>query len=193
MDIKGDNMTVKEILTNVAYLLDDTKLITAIESDTFSGNTLTDRNLLVKCVNYINNIIATEYFHVEDEVEVYNYTGVVGYKEISSKTIFDIVEVRSSFDNKINFKILPNGVETKKGKLKIKYLYMPEEVGYDDKITCYPTKMNERIFAYGVASEFLFIKGNFDEGDIWDTRFKNGLASLRHNHREMIMPNRRWS
>ena len=185
-------MTVKEILTNVAYLLDDNKLIGAIESDNFIGGTLADKNLLIKCINYVNNIIATEYFHVEGVEEVYNYNGVIPFDEISKNTIFDIVEVRGSFDNKLNFKILHNGIETKKGKVKVKYLYMPADVGYDDEILCYPTKMNERIFAYGVASEFLFIKGNFDEGDIWDKRFKDALLSLRHNHREMIMPNRRW-
>ena len=192
MDLKEENMLVKEILTNVAYLLDDNKLIEAISQDNFTGHLLEDKNLLIKCVNYVNNIIATEYFHIDETVTIDNSNGLIPYTSITQKTIFDIVEIKGAFGKKINFKTTTNGIETKKGKLTVKFLYMPEDVAYDDNITCYPTKINARIFAYGVASEYLFIKGNFDEGDIWDNRFKNALKSIQRNHKEIIMPNRRW-
>ena len=185
-------MKVKNILTNVAYLLDDEKLLSAIENDSFVGGVLSDKNLLVKCVNYVNNIIATEYLHVDELVDASSTSGVIPFSAISNKTIYNIVEVQSSFGHKIDFKVTSNGVETKKGKVKIRYYYMPEDVDYEDEIKCYPTKINERIFAYGVASEFLFIKGNFDDGDIWDTRFKNSMQSINQNHKEIKMPQRSW-
>ncbi len=185
-------MTVKEILTNVAYLLDDNRLIVAITDDIFIGNLLNDKKLLVKCVNFINNMIATEYFPLTDVVEVRNTSGVIPFSDVSTNTIFDVIEIVDNFGQKVQFKITDKGIETAKGKLKIRYNYLPNEVDYLSNITCYPIKINSRIFAYGVVGEYLFIKGNFDDGEVWDNRFKNSMLSIQRKRKEIVMRKRRW-
>ncbi len=185
-------MTVKEILTDVAYLLDDAKLINAISTDTFNGNLVNDKNLLVKCVNFVNNIIATEHFPLIATAELTTITHNISYSRISDKTIFDVINVKDGFGYSVPFKLTSDGIETAKGNLKITYCYLPEDVEYTSTISAYPLKINSRIFAYAVASEYMFIKGNFDEGEIWENRFKNAIQSIQHPRRNVVMPKRRW-
>ena len=73
----------------------------------------------------------------------------------------------------------------------IEYSYFPSEVSIDSDINYY-TKVNTLTFAMGVVGEYLFLKGNIDEGAIWDKRFKQSLFSCVRPKRSIVMPKRRW-
>ncbi len=185
-------MTVKQIITDVAYLLDDNRLLTAINTDNFAGHLQNEQNLLVKCVNFVNNIIATDYFPLISSKKLLTNVNTVPFSDITKSTIFDILQVKDDYGYVTPFKVTNEGVETVKGNITIKYAYLPEDVTYDSSITAYPIKINTRIFAYGVASEYLFIKGNYDDGEIWEERFKNAMKALQRTRKNVVMPKRRW-
>ena len=48
-----------------------------------------------------------------------------------------------------------------------------------DNLTCFETQVNERMFVYGALSEYLFVKGNFDEAQMWEEKFNNELKQFQ--------------
>ena len=52
--------------------------------------------------------------------------------------------------------------------------------------------LSARIYAYGVASEFLLVSGVSSDAEIWEERFKESLFMLSRKHGEHLLPKRRW-
>lgn len=184
-------MNVKKILLNVCTMLQLSEEATDIENNHQSEEV----KLLVACLNYVNNIIATDYIKIYKtvEVDVKNSGDIVPFSKISQHTFLGIKSVKNKQANKINFKITDSGVQVAKGgKLLIRYAYFPDDVSINDNITCYKTKINERILAYGVAGEYLFIKGIVDDASMWDMRFKRELLVVCRKLTQPVLPSRKF-
>ncbi len=151
----------------------------------------TDLKLLLSCINLACNTIATDYINLVEKKEVVCDDGFVPFQSISDNQIYKILSVKDSFGHKIPFRISSNGIEIESGRVQIVYSYFPAEVNYNDDVANF-AGLTERVLAYGVASEYLFIKGNFDDAAIWDDRFKNALRALVRTKHEVVMPKRRW-
>jgi hypothetical protein len=106
--------------------------------------------------------------------------------------IYDIVSVKTLSGKDINYVLTTNGIVVKSGTYIVKYTYFPKDVGYDDVISNFPTKVSERIFVYGVVSEYLYVKGVFDEAQMWEERFKNEMQSLIRPQKSAKLKMSRW-
>ena len=149
-------------------------------------------NLLLACVNLVNNTIATDYIKLTDVVSVSNDADKILFSDLTNKNILDIVSVKDKFGSSLKFNVETDGLIVPHGDIKIKFAYFPELVGIEDKIDCYTTHMTERVFAYGVLSEYFYIKGNFNDASMWDVRFKQALLSITAKLGEIKMPKRLW-
>lgn len=184
-------MEVRKILKNVATFLQLSDILGFLnQTQTGTLEIMSEVNLLVSCVNFVNNLIATDYIKLVKTKELTvssNYE--IKFENITTDEILGILSVKTVNGDKIPFVLTNTGVAVNySGKVNIKYAYFPQDVELNGSVNDYKTKMNERIFAYGVAGEYLFIKGNIDDASMWDTRFKRALLNITRPTSSIKMP-----
>lgn len=184
-------MKVKNIIKKATAIIDN-NLFDAIEKGSVSELQQKEINSLVNCVNLTISNISSNYYKLYDVVEVENFNGIIPYSKITDKVIFDIVSIKNASGNQL-FTVKTDGIYTVKGKLLVKYTYFPSDVDYDDEITCFPVKVSERVIVYGVLSEYLYIKGIFDEAMVWEERFKNEMRSVHRPQKNINLRKRNWN
>ena len=185
-------MLVKEVVFQVLNILQNNELSTALKDEVELTETQNEElDILLMCVNMVQNIIATDYIKLKETVSLHNTTGKVMFSNITDKNILDIVKIFDAYGNNLKFKMDYDGVVTKKGKINICFAFIPKTMGLEDELY-FKTHMTERVFAYGVLGEYFFVKGNFDDASIWDVRFKQALLNIRRNLREIKIPKREW-
>ena len=185
-------MLVKEIIKKVANYTGNFELYEAIKKDVFTEQQQQEINLLVDCVNLTNSNIAANYVKLYDTVEINNTSGTILFSKVSNKTIYQIITVKNSNNFKIDYSLTNNGILAEKGKLYVTYSYFPDNVEYNNSITNYQIKINERNFVYGVIAEYLYVKGVFDEAQIWEEKFKLEMKNLMKSQRSILLKQRRW-
>jgi len=159
--------------------------------DTINDVDNEDLELLLNCINLVCNTIATDYINIVDSNTV-NNTGLVKWKDISNSPIYKIIKVKNCYGQTIPFVVTQDGLECEKGTIKIIYTKFPKEYSYNEQIKEFNSLLTERIFAMGVVSEFLFIKGNSDDASVWEDRFKNSMRNIVRTQKEVKLPKRRW-
>lgn len=147
--------------------------------------------LLVKCANLVQSELA-EYFPLKtsDTVEVQN--SQIEYTQLS-QSIIEVISVTYK-GGKIKFNSLPKylSVSINSGEVNVNYNYRPESVTFYDSLTLGSTKIDERILAYAIASEYCLIKGLYEDASLWDSRYKTALKTISSSSREMVVKSRRW-
>ena len=186
-------MIVKDIIKNTAKLLNLTDVLEYYKDETVSPsddvtNTISD---LLLAVNTTNNCVASLYFELTSSSNVSSTNGVIPFSSITSKDIVEIKDIKDSFGNDVKYKILSDGIHILDGNYVVSFSYLPEEVAISDDINYYQ-RLNTLMFSYGVAGEYLFLKGNVEEAYIWDKRFKDLLFVLSRPKRNINMPSERW-
>lgn len=186
-------MILKNILTTSALLLDDPELAKAISVGSSADATIQEKiNLLIECTNQINSLIATDYIYLFDTVAI-TTTGKYPLSRLSNNDIADIASVKDAIGNEVSFSVEGQQLCTISGNFNVKFAYYPPKLTtLTQVIDDYGHKINERIFAYGVVSEYLFIKGNIDDSQMWDSRFKQGILGCIRPKRGRIIKERGW-
>lgn len=171
-------------LKDISLILDNSEYLQECENK--------ELNLLKDCVNLVCNAIACDYINVTKSKLVNNIRGEIAYNDITNDRIYKILKVKNVYGDRIPFRITDNGIECDKGNVSITYSYFPKEYGFDDVIDVFKTKITERVFAFGVCSEYLYILGNSDDASIFEDRFKNAMRNIVRKQNEIVMPKRRW-
>lgn len=131
---------------------------------------------VVRMINYYNFVINTifeNYISLETNEEIFtNENGEVFYSSFSQKPN-KILTVFNSSNQKCNHKILINKILTDlpNQKIKIVYNYVPSEINDLNQGINYPSILNDKIICYGIASEFLASKDQFDKSEFWKNKF----------------------
>lgn len=183
-------MKVSEIVKETAKILNLKEVIDSINENETDNEEL---QCMLMAVNFVNNNIASNYIELIGEKEVYaNNTGVIAFKDICKNGIIEIKSITSKRDgDNVSFTIKSDGVHVDSGEYVINFSYFPVELSFDDEINYY-TKMNVNLFAMGVVSEYLFLKGDIEEAHAWDKKFKQSLMGVLRFKRSLVLPKRRW-
>lgn len=186
-------MKVKDILINVAKIMELDQLYDYLTSTDMVASDDVNGCIekLLLAINMTNSVIASQYVELTDVAYVQVYDGVIDYKNISDKNIIEIKDVTSFNGSPIEYKLCSNGIYVDDYMVNVKFSYFPSDVGLDDNIDYY-SKMNSITFAYGVIAEYLFLKGDFEESNIWDNKFKQTLSSIIRPKRNIVTPAKRW-
>ena len=186
-------MKVKDIVNVSAECLDLKNVIKYLNGENVDSEEVRDEiNSLLLCINIVNNNIASSYIDLIGETKLMVSRDFVKYTDISSKSIIEIKNVLNSQNNKLKFKVLPEGLMLDySGMVDVEFSYFPDRVNIDDEINYY-LKLNEMIFSLGVVSEYLYLKGAVDDAYIWDKKFKNSMFNLLRPKKNIVMPSRRW-
>lgn len=186
-------MLVKDIIKNSAKLLNLVDVLEYFKDETVTAsddviNTIDD---LLMATNAVNNYIASLYFELSALGVANAVDGVISFSSITNKNIVEIKTIKDLLGNAYEFSVLSDGIHVPDGDYVITYTYLPDMLKIDDSINYYQ-KLNSILFSYGVAGEYLFLKGNVEEAYIWDKRFKDLLFSLSRPKRNINMPSERW-
>ena len=189
-------MTVLEVLENASLYLNLKEEFDCIfNKDSgvdISKETQTQFDRLVSCLNIVAKDIACQYcklFSVE-EVEFIDNSFAIADLTKKANNIF---AVKDKNGLRKNYKIIDNKIVCdNSGKFVVEYSFYPETFKKDDNLDIFGGKVSIKAFALGVASEYCFISGFFDDAKIWEERFVNcinsNLRKIGHSH----MPKRRW-
>lgn len=183
-------MTVKEILKLVCEYVGEREILSKLDDEeaVFTDYEQEKLDVMVKCFNLVNQEIATDYLpllikeDVRDEKILFSSL---------SKTLVNVYEVKNRFGMNLKFKLFPEFVEVEGKPKTIVYSYLPENLSLNDNVCC-NLRINARVYAYGVASEFLLIYGLSGNAEIWEERFKTSLFILSKKNNSCVLPKRRW-
>lgn len=187
-------MRVIDIIKNVANLLkldDVLTYIAGLENETENLTVPSEMEDLLLAVNSTNNIIASLYLELNSCVTKTINNGLIKYSDITDKNIIDIKNVTTLDGKKLKTKVASDGVRVDENNVVIYFTYLPDSVGINDNIDYY-LKVNSLMFAYGVAGEYLFLRGDVSEAYDWDKKFKDTMFALVRPRRSIEMPVERW-
>lgn len=186
-------MKVKEIIAYACEFIGEKELAEKLNSQetvTYSAKEQEKVDSLLRCFNFVNEEIASDYlpYLITEEIDVNN--SILNFSTLS-KTIINIYQIKGSFGRNVRYKTYPEYVEIFGRAKEITYSFLPEKEELNDDFTFY-NGLSARIFAYGIASEYLLIDGLSEDAEIWEERFKEGLFVLSRKRSEARLPRRKW-
>lgn len=158
-------MRVSEIIETSATMLDISL-----------SEVLKEKDLWVKCYNYIEQELAMSYFPILEIDKHFNVDDIIYFKNFTRKP-YQIKSIQDFHGDKINYIVNPDYIELKKnyngGTFFVKYYYIPEEKEFSSNSTYGKEYID--ILKYGVAVEYCLAKGDFDLGDIYSNKYKEAI------------------
>ena len=145
---------------------------------------------MLLCFNMVNQEIASDYLPFLTKETIDATRGMFLSSELSKKVI-NIYEVKDKFGFNLNFKVISNCVETRKSAKTVVYSFLPEKMEMEDEVEFF-NGLSARVYAYGVASEFLLVGGLSGDAEIWEERYKESLFVLSRKRGEHRLPKRSW-
>lgn len=193
MILRRRYMTVKDIIKLVCDFVGERELLAKLESTeavTYTSREQEKLDLMVRCFNLVNQEIASDYlpFLTKEEIDVNN--SILNFSTLD-KTLINVYEIKNKIGMNLKFKLFPNYVEVFGHARSIVYSFLPSEKTLTDNVEIY-NGLSKRVYAYGVASEFLLVDGVSDDAEIWEDRFKQSLFVLSRRCGEHILPARSW-
>lgn len=185
-------MKVKDILKNACLFIGEKELALALEAETPSleGKDEEKVDVLLRCFNLVNQEIASDYlpFLYTEKIDVNN--SILSFEDLS-KTLINVYELKGNFGKSVRYKLYPNYLEVFGRAKSITYSFLPSDFTLTDEFEFY-NGLSARIYAYGVASEYLLCDGLSEDAEIWEKRFKESLFVLSRKKSETRLPKRRW-
>ncbi len=186
-------MTVKEILILCADISDRKDLATYLieGSSDISPDTSFDAETLLKCYNITISEIATEYYRLKTIEEFSTNNGVLEYETLKENPLA-IVKVYNNKGEQVKAKILPTKLYTNIESGLIEYEYLPKNQKVEDTCCFNGTQITGRVIALGIVTQFLLIKGAYNEAENFNGRYRSALLASLTPRRVKKIPPRKW-
>lgn len=182
-------MDVTEVLdTAVGYL--------GLEDLCFSKNcaaALSDSRALklLRAINLVNSEVASEYFPLLKEETVESTDGIIEYIAFSER-VLDVVTVKSQDGCCVRYKLFPSYLKTKEGgSYTVTYQYLPPKLEFSSLLP-YDVKISPRLIALGVSSEYCLLSGMYEEGVMFDKKYREALRMALLTKGERTVKARGW-
>ncbi len=181
---------VKNVLKIVVGLLGLNGLTPYFSGESVGSDDMQELDNLIVATNMAIGNIAANYLPVYDKYKATIKDDNIKFSSITSRAIIQIKKVTRNGE-RVDFRVHNDSMELTSGECEILYSYFPDMVTLNDSID-YFGKLNELLFGYAVAAEYLFLKGQIDDAYVWDKRFKASMLSIQRPSKNIIMPKRRW-
>ncbi len=179
-------MTVREVLLLSAAFLDDEALLSAVSDGAAEGEAAT----LLECFNVIENEIALDDYPLKRTEKLSFMNGFLPFSAFSSPPI-DVCSVQAGGE-RIKFALTCDGVRSDCAEAEVTYCYAPSKKGIDGTSE-HGGKISARLMAFGIVSEYCFIKGRYEEGKLWGIHYRNALRSAGILRHPLSVRSRRWA
>lgn len=135
---------------------------------------------LLVYMNYILREVTKEYYPLSYEEDIYSNEQCEISFQSFSKNIISIKEVINE-NNNVTYNIYPTYIKVGKPNTKylISYNYVLDSVKDINSELILPLGLEPFIICYGIASEYATSKLQYDEANMWESKFKNALQSLK--------------
>lgn len=188
-------MNAKNVLKTASLLLNLSEDFGPIfeDSDNVTSETTDEFNILLSCLNLTISEIATDYIPVMKREKL----PIIGH-EISlsdfSSTPHDIYRVMLVNGKTIRYKLIDDAIRLDYDNIyvEIDYSVIPGLVTKDTTNNLFYGKVSDKCLALGTASEYCYIKGFYEEAQMWHERFKEALIIATRKKSEVKLPKRRW-
>lgn len=185
---------VSEVVSCAAKYLGLTELVAAINAgDTLSGERLTERNDLVRCVNIAAADIALSATAPANSKICRAVSGCIFYSNIDDK-LLEIVTVKTSAGKTAAYTVYSDRILIEDGTYYVYYTYVPAKMQIDDDLP-FSAAVNERALVYGACCGILRgYPGVNGEAVKWQSLFEREIAKLKNKKTRSpgIMPVRKW-
>jgi hypothetical protein len=182
-------MTVKEVVLTTAGMVGVGDAVEIyLNGDKSQGEK--ECLALLRCFNFIQNELALDYFPLVAEDVVSTATGKIEYAQLS-KSAVRILSIKDEAGCSVKYKLFPSFLEGKIGNLTVRYTYTPSEKTISGDVEA-SLVVSTRLIAYGVASEYCFSVGLYEEGEAWNKKYKDALAGAYALQPAKVMRSRRW-
>jgi len=182
-------MTIKEILIVVSRYIGKEKEVGAyLDSANPEGQLITET--LLKIFNIVENELALDYLPLIAEDVVSTTTGQVDFSKLS-KAAVRILSVKDEDGKSVKYDLFTQYLVAQPGELKIRYTYTPTIKGFYQE-TDYKLYASSRMIAYGMVAQYYYVNGMFDEGEIWNKKYREAIAAAYRASPAGVVASRRW-
>lgn len=177
---------LKNILLKTSELVNRNDLISTLKEsnsieDIDDSNMTIEISKMISYCNYILNDIFENYIFLEKEESINtNEDGNIYYSNLTQKPI-KIISIKSSQGNNLSYKIYSTYIYTNipNQEFIVNYNYIPNEISnFNDTIEL-PINLNYKTICYGIASEFLASKDQFEKSEFWKTKYLYEIFKLK--------------
>ena len=176
-------------LTNRDDIVQSLKKVNLVEE--IENKTI--QNDIYRLISYYNFVVVNLYenYLILTYIEKLssNENLEIFYDDFKFKPI-KIKSVKNSFGENINYNIHPLNiiVSNQSTEYCIEYDYIPNELtDLTDEVQL-PAYLNQKVICYGVVSEFLASKDQFDKSEFWKNKFLYEVFKIRIKKERRLRP-----
>lgn len=149
-----------------------------------------DLRLILDCINIVQMRICTEFHTLLSEENIVVENGEFEIENLSQK-LYKIKQI-SAQNESVKYSYFENKILLSDGSYKIKYAFIPNDVGFTDSVETHNGNLTLLTIAYGVCSQFCTIKGLSDEAQQWEDKFTQSIAKNFKKLGQIEIKPRRW-
>ena len=147
-------------------------------------------NKLLQCFHVVENEVAIDFLPLIAEDEINSSTGVILFSELTKKAV-RILKVMDESGEAVKCEVHPQYVKTLPGRLTVRYAYAPEQKTLTKEVEAH-SSASVRLLAYGVASAYCLNEGLYEEGAVWEKKYKQAVLAAYKASPAKVMRSRRW-
>ena len=186
-------MIVKEILKDCALLLDrddlNTYLNNGVADDYVTASK--DASVLLNAYNIVSQEISSEYLKLE-YVETFSVKdGRVSFEKFKYTPLI-IRSVKDKKGNKIAYQIEQGSIYTNFNEIEVTYVYSFPKKSLNDLTGYELTPITSKILQYGTLTEYLLIKGLYEEASLYNSKYVDALSNAINKSRSQKVKCREW-
>lgn len=168
-------MKVKDILLSVALKLGVAEGVKAYFDE---GNDRYEREalLLLDCFSTVENDLALNYFPLRAEDLLRTATGALQFSTFAHAPV-RILNVKNEEGKAVEFTVFPQYLKTGAGTFTVTYTYTPDKVTIEDEGN-FGVAVPENLIVFGVLAEYCMVEGRFEDGMIWEKKYKEAIERV---------------
>ena len=181
-------MEINDVIKEVANMLQLSNVYSAnFDADSFDTQTQKDINLIVSCINEVLCDIATDHLPLK-KTETISVSGGVYQLSNLSNTFHKLIEAKTNKPYKVELENL----YIENGTYEITYSFLPDIYEFGDTIENFDTRLTMYALCFGVAAEYCLISGNYNESEMWNSRFESAMQIAKRKNGLTKLKERRW-
>jgi len=188
-------MKVFEVIKSACYFTDNTPLADKLDAINSLNASLSgfedDEKLLIKEFMRYYNLIQDElayYSFNKVECESQTFHGRIELITLNPRPL-KILSIRDDSGRKARYKKYKDYILVNAKKVTVEYLPI---TGFTDFNTVLDERISGRILSYGLAREYYLAKGLYEDAEIWENRFKDGIKIMLRREPCATIAKRRW-
>lgn len=177
-------MTLKDILKKAKEIIGDENIDLDAETDT------PERARLISSANMIYEELTEEYVHLKHSEKLIVTDGRIYYTEFT-KPVKDVMRVRKN-GVAVPYELYPLYLKCDTdGEVTVNYVYHAPTLTLTSNVELPPT-FSDAALASGIASEYFYRSGLYDEAVFYKNRYDNTVLNLTRKRSPIIVKYRRF-